>query len=194
MQALVGEEFFRKLARAFVAGALPTQPVLAEYGADFPVFVAAMHPGRGLPYLADIARLDWALNVAFHSPADGRLGVADLAAIPAELLPSKAVALAAGAGLIRSRYPIDRIWTVSQPGAPTETVDLTAGAACLLVLRRPDDAGFVVLGEGEAAFVAALDSGRSLERAAEAALPPTPRSICPRLCPLARLGAFAALQ
>src|SRR5215475_9159085 len=49
VQALVGADFFRDLARAFVVHALPRQPVLAEYGADFPAFVAAYEPARGLP-------------------------------------------------------------------------------------------------------------------------------------------------
>ena len=168
VQALVGEEFFRGLARGFVVGALPSQPVLAEYGATFPAFIESHSAAADLPYLADVARLDWALNVAFHSPVERRLEAADLATIPAEQLPSKTIALAAGTGLIRSAYPIDRIWTVSQPDAPAETVDLSAGATRLLVLRGPDDAGFIALSEGEAAFMAALGAGRSLERAAEA--------------------------
>lgn len=195
VQALVGEEFFRGLARAFVAGALPSQPVLAEYGATFPAFIESHAVAGDLVYLADIARLDWALNVAFHSPADGRLEAADLAEIPAEQLPSRTIALAAGAGLIQSRYPIDRIWTVSQPGAPAETVDLSAGAARLLVLRRPDDAGFVTLDEGEAAFVAALDAGRSLERAAEAGFAADAAfDLSTVFARLLALLAFAALQ
>ena len=41
--------------------------------------------------------------------------------------------------------------------------------ACL-VLRRPDDAGFVPLSAGEAGFLEALAAGRSLEEAAEVAL------------------------
>jgi hypothetical protein len=195
VQVLVGEEFFRGLARAFVAGALPSQPVLAEYGATFPAFVESHTVARDLPYLADIARLDWALNVAFHSPAEGHLDAADLATIPAEQLPSKTVALAAGAGLIRSLYPIDQIWTVSQPGAPTETVDLAAGAARLLVLRRPDDASFIVLSEGEAAFVTALDAGRSLERAAETGFAADAAfDLSTVFARLLALQAFAALQ
>ncbi|HZB55124.1 MAG TPA: DNA-binding domain-containing protein, partial [Reyranella sp.] len=40
VQAVVGAEFFRGLARAFIGGSLPTQPVLAEYGAGFPAFIA----------------------------------------------------------------------------------------------------------------------------------------------------------
>jgi hypothetical protein len=195
VQALVGEGFFRSLAQGFVAETLPTQPVLAEYGAGFPVFVAAQEPAHDLPYLADIARLDWALNVAFHSPEGRRLAAADLAGIAAEQLPSVSIALPEGASLIHSRYPIDRIWQTSQPGASADTVELDAGRADLLVLRRADDAAFIVLDAGEAAFVAALAEGASLEIAAERALSAEPSfDLSPAFARLLTLEAFAALQ
>ncbi|MDP2333905.1 MAG: DNA-binding domain-containing protein [Reyranella sp.] len=195
VQALVGDGFFRTMAGRFVARELPAQPVLSEYDAGFPEFVAGYEPASGLPYLADLARLDWALNVAFHSPVDRRLAAADLAAIAVEQLPSLSIALSAGAALIRSRYPIDRIWNASQPGASAETVDLAAGRADLLVLRRPDDAAFVVLDTGEAAFVASLAEGTSLEIAAEQATSTEPSfELSTAFARLLALEAFAALQ
>jgi len=113
VQALVGDEFFRGLARAYVGATLPTQPVLSEYGAGFAAFVGGYAPAAALPYLVDIARLDWALNTAFHSPAEPRLDVADLAAVAVEQRPAMSVALAPGACVIRSVYPIDRIWAAA---------------------------------------------------------------------------------
>ncbi len=195
VQALVGEGFFLALAQGFVAQALPTRPMLAEYGADFPAFVAAHEPARGLPYLADIARLDWALNVAFHSPEGQRLAAGDLAGIAADRLPLLSLALPKGASLIRSHYPIDRIWNAAQPGGGADTVDLDAGRADLLVLRRADDAAFIVLNEGEAAFLAALAEGRSLEIAAEQAASAEPAfHLSTAFARLLSLEAFAALQ
>jgi hypothetical protein len=195
VQALVGADFFRGLARAFVGHALPVQPVLSEYGADFPAFVAGYEAARDLPYLADVARLDWALNLAFHAPLGGRLKAEDLSAVPVERLPSMAIALAAGAVLVSSRYPLDRIWEASQPGATSETVDLNSGAANLLVLRRPDDAAFVSLSAGEVAFVAALAEAMSLEQAAGRALQADPAfELSTAFARLLALGAFAALQ
>jgi hypothetical protein len=195
VQALVGVDFFRGLARAFVGHALPAQPVLTEYGADFPAFIAGYEAARDLPYLADVARLDWALNLAFHAPLGGRLQAEDLSALPAERLPSVSLALAAGVVLISSRYPLDRIWETSQPGAANETVDLNSGASNLLVLRRPDDAAFVSLSAGEAAFMAALTAGMSLERAAGAAFRADPAfELSTSFARLLALGAFAALQ
>lgn len=195
VQALVGEGFFRGLAQGFILQGLPTQPVLAEYGADFPAFVEAHDPARALPYLADIARLDWALNVAFHSPEGRRLAAADLAGIAAERLPSLSLGLPEGAALIRSRYPIDLIWTAAQPGAAADSVDLGAGRTDLLVLRRADDAAFIVLDAGEAAFVAALAEGMSLEIAAEQTVSTEPGfDLSTAFARLLTLEAFAALQ
>jgi hypothetical protein len=192
VQAVVGEDFFRGLARGFIGQSLPTQPVLAEYGAGFPAFVAGHVAARGLPYLPDVARLDWALNLAFRAPADGRLAAADLAAIPADRLPSVRLGLAPGTVLVASPYPLDRIWAASQPGAPADPVDLAAGGARLLVLRRPDDAAFVSLLSGEAAFVVALGDGLSLEEAAGRAETGFDVSAC--FARLLGLGVFAATQ
>jgi hypothetical protein len=192
VQAVVGEDFFRGLARGFIGQSLPTQPVLAEYGAGFPAFVAGHAAARGLPYLADVARLDWALNLAFQAPAGGRLAASDLAAIPADQLPSLRLGLAPGTVPVASPYPLDRIWSASQPGAAADPVDLAAGGVRLLVLRRPDDAAFVSLSAGEAAFVAGLADGLSLEEAAGRAETDFDLSAC--FARLLGLGVFAAAQ
>lgn len=192
VQAVVGADFFRGLARAFIGQSLPSQPVLTEYGAGFPAFIAGHDVSRELPYLADVARLDWALNLAFYVPAGGRLAAADLAAMSADRLPSLRLGLAPGTVLVASPYPLDRIWVASQPGAASDPVDLTAGGVHLLVLRRPDDAAFVALSAGEAAFVAGLGDGLSLEEAACRAETGFDLSAC--FARLLSLGVLAAAQ
>ena len=195
VQAVVGEAFFRIMARAFVAATPPAQPVLAEYGGAFPAFIETYAPAGVLPYLGDVARLDWALNLAFQAPRTGRLGAADLAAVPVEQLPALSLGLAPGTMLVRSAHPLDRIWAAAQPGASPDTVDLAAGGACLLVLRRPDDSGFVALGKGEAVFVSALAENRSLEVAAEAAFAADAGfDMTAVFARLLHLGALAAMQ
>ena len=192
VQAVVGADFFRGLARAFIGRSLPSQAVLAEYGAGFPAFIAGHDAARDLPYLADVARLDWALNLAFHAPAGGRLAAADLAALSADRLPSLRLGLAPGTVLVASPYPLDRIWAASQPGAAADPVDLAAGGVRLLVLRRPDDAAFVPLSAGEAAFVTGLGEGLSLEEATGRAETDFDLSAC--FARLLGLGVFAAAQ
>lgn len=195
VEALVGAGFFRSMAQAFVAQSPPSQPVLAEYGEGFPAFVAGYPAARDLAYLTDVARLDWALNVAFHAPADDRLAAADLASRPAEELPNLRPALAPGTALLRSSYPLDRIWAASQPGAPADPVDAASGGIDLLVLRRPGDSAFVGLGPGEGAFVAVLADGGTLEEAAVAATASSQAfDLMTSFARLISLGAFAALR
>ena len=64
---LVGDDFFRAMARAFVAAQKPRSPVLIHYGADFPAFVEAFEPAREIPYLTDVARLENAWVEAYHA-------------------------------------------------------------------------------------------------------------------------------
>jgi hypothetical protein len=192
VQAVVGADFFRGLARAFIGQSLPSQPVLAEYGAGFPAFIAGHDAARDLPYLPDVARLDWALNLAFHAPAGGRLAAADLAAMPADRLPLLRLSLAPGTVLVSSPYPLDRIWAASQPGAAADPVDLAAGGVSLLVLRRPEDAAFVRLSAGETAFVAGLGDRLSLEEAAGRAEAGFDLSAC--FARLLGLGVLVAAQ
>lgn len=194
VQAVVGTEFFRAMARAFVEHGLPDQPVLAEYGAAFPSFVAAWSPARDLPYLSDVARLDRALNAAWQASDAGRLSAADLALVPAERLPDLALSLSPGTSLLASPYPVDRIWAASQPGAGEAAVDLDGGVD-LLVLRQADDAAFVRLTPGEAAFLAALAEGQRIEAAAgRAADAQGDFDLSSGFARLLGLGCFAALQ
>jgi hypothetical protein len=103
--------------------------------------------------------------------------------------------LAPGAVVIRSTYPIDRIWAAAQPAASNETVDLGAGRVALLVLRRPDDAGFIALGDGEAGFIEALAVGHTLEQAAAAGLvADAVFDLSSAFARLLALQVFAALQ
>lgn len=166
---LVGTAFFDAMAKAFVADNPPDGPVLAEYGAGFPGFIEAFAPARGLPYLADAARLDWLLNLAFHAACGPRLEVADLGSVTPERLVALSLALAADVTLLTSPYPLGRIWQACQPGAPDAEVDLASGGESLLVMRQGDDAVFAYINPGDAAFVGAIGRGVPVGKAAQLA-------------------------
>ena len=195
VQAVVGEEFFRAMVRRYVIEHLPHQPVLTEYGAGFPEFIAGYEPAASLSYLADVARLDWVLNLAFHSPVGERLTAGDLSALPAEGIAGLSLTLAPGGAVFHSDYPIDRIWQISHPGTAGETIDLDAGGVNLLILRREDDAAFVGISDAEMAFLSAVERGSTLDSAAQAGFQIdgafNPSTTFGRLL---ALQAFAALQ
>ena len=53
--ALVGDEFFRAMARVFIELSPPRSPVLMTYGDDFGDFIETFPLARPVPYLADVA-------------------------------------------------------------------------------------------------------------------------------------------
>lgn len=133
---ITGDVFFASAAAAYVRTHPPRARSLIGYGAGFPEFIAAFRGATALPYLADIARLDWACHAAYHGPEALPLSPAALAAVPQSAWPSARFALHPTVALLRSAYPIDAIWRAHQPDAPADwSIDLDAGPAQVIVAR-----------------------------------------------------------
>src|SRR6266545_6393061 len=60
VQRLVGNEFFRDMARVYVTVEPPRSPLLMHYGETFAAFIDGFEPAAPIPYLGDIARLEMA--------------------------------------------------------------------------------------------------------------------------------------
>jgi hypothetical protein len=163
---LVDRRFFGWLADGYVRAHPPAGPCLFEYGADFADFVAAFPACERLPWLADVARLEWAMSAALHAPDAAPLGAEALGALAPADLARLTPALDPSVTLLASRWPVDAVWRANQPGAdPAATVDLDAGGVALEVRRLDDDVVFRALPAGTFAFRAALGAGRPLEEA-----------------------------
>lgn len=146
---LVGDAFFRAAARRHVRETPPVSPCLFEYGESFPSFIGDLPEAGGLPYLRDLARLEWAINAARHAP--------DPPPKHSRWNAPTRVVLHPAFRLVTSPYAIDRVWQAHQDGGPLTAIDVDAGPVRLLVGRMDDDAvGWISLPAAEAAFVEAL--------------------------------------
>lgn len=166
-QAVVGERFFRAMARASLAQNLPDTPVLADFGKHFPDFVAAFAPAASLPYLADLARLEFARVEAFHAADAATLGVEDLAPLLADpqRLPRLRLDLHPSLRLLSSVHPIVDLWAANAADRDFHLIDW-ACAQTALVLRNDLEVEVFSLSEDDATFIAALLAGRPLGEAA----------------------------
>lgn len=190
---LVGDDFFKSMARAFVAGRRPDLPMLSRYGDDFPGFVAGFGPASGLPYLADVARLDAAVSRVAEAADVPPLAVAALAGLPAEGLAACRLVAHPAAALVRSPWPVGTIWSRQRQETPEPVRG--GGPEAVLVTRPADDVDLLRLGPGEAAFVAALLDGAPLGAAATAAFDIDPAFDFGRaLAGAVRAGAFAGIH
>jgi len=174
VQALVGAETFAVLARAFWQARPPARGDLAWLGAGLAGFIEHDPQLADVPYLADVARLEWLLARAEVAPdapgsASERLGSLRVLAefAPQELF----VSLAPGAAVLRSAWPVASVWLAHRPSAPAAAFE----AARTRVAARVGEAVFVwrpewvarveVVDEASACFLEALLEGSDLARA-----------------------------
>jgi hypothetical protein len=121
LQQLLGDTSFAALARAFWRHSPPRRGDVARWGDGLPAFAAAASDLAGEPYLADVARLEWAVHEA-HTAADTTptsLGLQHLSeGDPARLR----LVPCAGTALVVSPYPVVSVWQAHQPETqPQET-------------------------------------------------------------------------
>ena len=106
---LVGAEFFRAAAIRHWRRDPPREAWLAGWGADFARTLARCPGADAYPYLADVARLEWALHGAGIAEDVPPLAPSALAAVP----PAQHAALCfvphPSVTLLRLRAPADRI-------------------------------------------------------------------------------------
>ena len=104
---LLGTPRMMDLAAAFVCDTPPSAPCMAEYGLDFAGYLAADPVCQVLPYVQDVALLDWHLGdvaVAVDLPA---VTIAELATFDPDRLADLALSLQPGARYLESNWPID---------------------------------------------------------------------------------------
>ncbi len=167
---LVDARFFDYAAHEFIRTRPPSRPRLAEYGADFPDFLAAFPPCADLAYLADVARLEWLISAAAQAPQAPAIVPSALQGIAPADTSRLVLALQPSLRYVASRWPIDRIWRANHADLDgAEIIDLNAGGAWLEIRQTRRHVEFRSLTAPAFVFRRALQQGAPLVTAAEGA-------------------------
>ncbi|MGB8434672.1 MAG: DNA-binding domain-containing protein [Burkholderiales bacterium] len=170
VRKIVGAEFFEATAREYARVHPSTSGDLNEYGDALAVFLAAFPHTRDLPYLPDVARMEWLAHRAYYAADGAPFDPARLAGLPPERWGALRPVLASGCALLVSDWPLARIWTVHQDDYAGEfVVDLDAGPDRVLVHRPHWAAAVQAIGAGDHRFLAAALENARLGDALEAA-------------------------
>ena len=190
IRQVVGEEFFHGLAREYQRGTPSTSGDLTGFGEGFGAFLAAFEHTLAMPYLPDLARLEWAVHHAYGAADAPDWDPAALGTVEPERQAAIRFHWAPGTAVVASAHPIVRIWTIHQPGYDGEfsvAWDLSDtalvsrdGFAVSVNYCRPADAAFIEaslagrpFGDATAGALAAhpdFDLGALLGRAISARL------------------------
>ena len=134
---LVGTDFFDMAAARFIRGYPPGSACLDDYGAKFADFLASLKEASKLRYLPDVARFEWALDVAAHAPDLPTLDLLSLAGLNTEQQASVRFKSHPSTTLLLLDFPADQIADAVLAGdeSAMASVDLGSGPVALIVHR-----------------------------------------------------------
>ena len=179
VRKIVGEGFFKAMAHEYSREHPSTSGDLNEYGARLPGFVGSFPHTQDLPYLPDVARMEWVAHLAYYAAESEPVGD----------LP---FTLAAGSAPMRSDWPLARLWEVHQDSYCGEiSVDFAPGPYRILVFRSAWRVEVQPITLGEYRFIAGAGRGEPLGELLEAAVKLDPAfEPAAALARLARMGAL----
>lgn len=196
VQQLVGEEFFRGLAATFVRAEPPRTPILAFYGSRFPTFVAGFPPAASVPFLSDVARLEWLRVQSFHAEDAVPIGADAIHVLAGEAadLDRLRLALHPSVRLFESPFAAVSIWASHHGAGALEEVDVKNSEQAL-VLRQGLEVVILPADPSSIAFVRSVLSEEPLGTALEcAAAQATDFDVVGLLATLLHRGAVTALE
>lgn len=142
VEKLTGEEFSRQMATLFVRSHTPADGHINHYGEEYPEFIENFVPAQTLPYLPDIARLEWAINEAAYAKDDNAL---DPAALSSELSQRNHdtaelswLCLRDNVQLMSSDYPLLAIKEFCENDGTTSAPDMNTTKPSYILVHRPD--------------------------------------------------------
>lgn len=166
---LVGSEFFRLLAEKYIGAHPPQSGDLRHFCLYLPEFLLDFEAAKTLPYLADVARLEWACSAVSVAPSPIFCVPGDFETLdPVDITNLRFVARK-GSRLVHSKFPIFSIWSVNQEThLGDKPVSLDEGAQSVLVVRPNLELELWSLDDAESVFAEALIAGKTLGEAVEA--------------------------
>lgn len=111
---LVGEEFFIAMINIYIEKTVSTSTDIGNVGRNFSDFVANFAPSESLPYLSDVAKLEWAMHSIFSAPDSPRFDFEKLHRCIQTSEGEIIFILPSGSHLLSSSYPVHRIWEMNQ--------------------------------------------------------------------------------
>jgi uncharacterized protein (UPF0276 family) len=171
LRTLVKEEFFSGMARAFGLAHPSQDPDLNGFGAGLAGFIDGLAPRLDDAWLADLARLEWAVHSSYYGPDAQAVTAADLAALSAAEFDTARFTLHPAARLQSSTWAVASLWQAHHGGALPAVME---GAEHWIVARVNSEMGWQVqlhrLTPARHAALACLEQGGTVGEAIDRAL------------------------
>jgi len=157
---ILGDEAFEALAARYLAAHPSTHPSVRHVGDRFAGFVGSARPDP--PFLADLARLEWARLEVFDAADAELLALSDLQTIAAERWPALELRAIPATRLLECAWPAHEIWAAPRRWVPGEPSPCEARPVAIRVWREGDDISHSAIGAIEHRLLPLLQQGAPL--------------------------------
>ncbi|MDX8386089.1 MAG: DNA-binding domain-containing protein [Gallionella sp.] len=171
VRQLVGDEFFRMMAKKFIEGHPSRSGNLHDYGSELAEFLEHFEPTTQLAYLPGMASLEWAYHRAYLADDAPDFDVERLATLAPESYAELRWQLHPSCSLLVTDHPTAAIWQAHQEGASDDfNIDIESGGDRLLVFRNQLITEIISIEAGSLHWLVQLQQGIPMGKATEATL------------------------
>ncbi len=161
---LAGSEFITQAARRYIRDHPPRKPCIAEYGEEFPRFLAACPGADQVPFLGEFGALEWDLGLVAIAVDQPALGAEDLSSIRADRLPDVILNLQTGLRYVQASWPVDELMELYLTETAPENLEFKPADICIEVRGARGEFHINRLTLGEFLFRKATRSGMRPKR------------------------------
>jgi len=164
---LAGDTAFGEIVRRYAARVPAGIYSLSDAGAELPGFLASDPIGARLPFVADLAALEWRIALAFHAHERSRLDPSPLADWSLEQWEIARIELQPSVAIVRSAWPILDLWNLRDTAVSEIDLELVGRAQVVLVFREEFSVSCELVDSAQAVVIEALLEGAPLGAALE---------------------------
>jgi len=159
---VLGEETFRRLSAGYAAAHPSRDYNLSLAGRHLPNFLRSDPLGRELPFLPDLADLEWEVAEVFHAEWLPPLPPERFAGIPPERLEQVRLSFQPGLRTVRSDWPVLEIWKSRKQERSTVKLQVAGRPQSVLIRREEMKVRCELLAPAALRLLEALRSGRTV--------------------------------
>lgn len=116
---LVGNDFFNAMLGQYIKTYPCRVQDLNGYGKELPEFIKNLKQARSIPYLTDVAQLEWHCNIVLNASLQ-KNNLFELSLLNSEQQSKLKLKLPNTSVLFQCRYPVDEIWAMHQEASEKE--------------------------------------------------------------------------
>jgi hypothetical protein len=159
---ILGEGAFASLAGRYLAQLPAELRNLNSVGAALPAFLLSDRVGGDLPFLPDLARLEWAVVTCFHSEPAAPFDPSRCADWGMDDWAGARIGFQPGMALLRSAWPLRELHEARDLDRSAIDIDLVNRPDRVLVYRRGFEVMVESVGDTEARAIERLQAGERL--------------------------------